>query len=290
MAQRNPFASPELGHFYGGAIPTPNDPRDWRFPRYKRMPAAMRTNNDLRQYQGQSLAMPIGNQLQVGSCTAWAWGYYLRGALSARWHVDNGTAPDLPDTLAPRFIYDMERSAEYLNTYPQDSGADMRSGGKVLLDYGVPPERDCPYTGKADNGNVDSELTPHMREAAAFYGVSGYYRLQGAGETLIDSIIQALAGRQPVVLAVLVPSSFEQTGSNGRVPAPVTSDQILGGHAICVFGNYIDASFAGGGALVFANSWGESWGDRGWGYLPFAYSTTQHRQYGPFLSEAWTAV
>jgi hypothetical protein len=288
MAQHNPFATPELQTFYGGALPSPLDPRDFLYPRYRRLPAGVWANHDLRAYHGQSLAMPIGDQGQVGSCTAWAWGYYLRGALAARWHVDNGTQPDLPDTLVPRFLYDLERGPQYLGTYPDDSGADMRTGGQILLDVGIPPERDCPYTGQADNGPLEQELTPTMREAAAYYALSGYYRLQGTGQQLVESIVQCLAEGYPCVIAVLVPPSFEQVGDSGRVPTPRASDRILGAHAVCVLGNFMDNSFGGGGALLIPNSWSSRWGQQGWGYLPFSYATTRHSQYGAFLMEAWT--
>lgn len=288
MAQTDPFATPELTDgLFGGAIPSPPDPRDYLYPRFRQVPAGALVNHDLRDYKGQSLFMPIAQQGAIGSCTAFAWGYYLRGALAARWHIDNGTAPDLPDTLSPRFMYDLER--QMMGTYPEDSGADMRTGGQVLVDVGIPPERDLPYTGQADNGPVDQELTEHVYGAAAFYAVSGYYRLQGTGQALIDSIVACLHEGYPCVIAILVPSSFTRTGGDGRVPTPSANEQILGAHALCVAGNFYDNSFAGGGALVIPNSWGTALGQDGWYYLNFGYATTRHPQYGPFLMEAWSA-
>src|SRR5262245_41704339 len=290
MAQQyDPFASPELdGGFHGGMLLTPaaEYARVWAFPRPRAVPQSALVNHDLRAYKGQSLFPPVGDQGQIGSCAAWAYGYYLRAALASRWHVDNGTTPDLPDTLSPRFVYDATR--QRMGTYPRDSGSDMKTAASILLDYGCAPEREMPYTGQADNGPIAEEMTDHVQESAAYYGVSGYYKIQGTGQGLIDGIIAALDAVQPVALAVLVEQPFVQVGADGRIPAPNPQAQILGGHAICCVGNYYDASFPGGGCLVFINSWASAWGDGGVGYLPFAYATTSHRQYGPFLAEAWT--
>lgn len=289
MAQQDPFSSPELGRFVGGAIPSPPDDRDYPFAAAPHMRGAIQTNHDLRQYRGQSLAMPIGDQQQVGSCTAWAWGYQLRGALSAKYHIDTGTPPDLGDTLAAGWLYDMERSPEFLDTYPRDSGADMRTGGAVLVKYGIPPTRYAPYTGRADNGPLEQVLTPERAEAAAYYGVSDYFRCSGTGQQLINSILQSFHDGYPVVIALLVGSTFENVGPNGRVGLPRAGEQVLGAHAVTLFGNYYDNSAPGGIWLVGANQWGTDWGEDGWFYLPAAWAWTSSGQYGAWLQEAWTA-
>lgn len=288
MATVDPFADPHLADgLYGGLIPLPRQEyaKVWRFPT---PPVGVGQNHDLRDYRGITLFPPIGDQLQIGSCAAWAIGYYMRAALASKWHADVGTKPDLPDTLAPRFVYDLTR--KIMGTYPQDSGSDMKAAMSILTDYGVAPERDCPYTGRADNGPIDQEITAHMKEAAAFYAASGYYRIAGTGDALLNGIEAALAQVQPVVLAILVPNSFMRTGANGRVPDPSPNEQILGGHAVVCVGNFYDASFSGGRCLVGLNQWGTSWGQGGTFYLPASYALTSHPRYGPFLMEAWTAV
>lgn len=286
----DPFSDPHLADgLYGGMIPTQLHEYTavWAFPRARTVPAGVLVNHDLRAYKGQSLFPPIGDQGPIGACAAWCFGYYLRAALASRWHVDNGTTPDLPDTLSPRFVYDLTR--QRMGTYPQDSGSNMKTAASVLLDLGCAPERDLPYTGKADNGPIDAEITEHVKQAGAFYGVSGYYRCAGTGQALVDSIVATLDQGYPVALAILVPQSFMNTRGDGRVPTPSGSETILGGHAVCCVGNYYDNSFAGGGALVFANSWSAGWGQGGYGFLPFAYATTQSR-YGALLMEAWVCA
>jgi len=286
VAQNDPFATPELTTFYGGAIPSGPDQRDYLLPHLALRGASARINHDLRSYHGQSLMVPIADQGQVGSCTGWAWGR-VRAAASARYHIDRGEAPDIGDTLSARFIYDLER-AHIDGSYPTDAGSQMRSGGEILRHYGVAPERYCPYTGKADNGPIEHSITPEAYEAAKSYGVTTFYRLEGSGERLLDSILGCLDEGWPVVAAILVAPSFEQVGPTGRVPSPKATERVLGGHAVTFCGNYMDTAFEGGLALVGVNQWGEHWGDHGYFYLPASYATTQAGQYGPWLQECWT--
>jgi len=288
--QQSPFATPVLGGgVFGGLIPTRPDlyARVYPYPIPRLNPQAVLQNHDLRDYQGQSLFPPIGDQGQIGSCAAWAYGYYLRSALASKWHIDNGTTPDLPDTLSPRFLYDATRGK--MGTYPQDSGSDMRTAASILLDYGCAAERDCPYTGKADNGPLADEMTEHVRGSASYYAVSNYYKIQGTGQALIDNIIATLHQNQPVALAILIEERFINA-PGGKVPAPDPNAQILGGHAICCCGNFYDNSASGGIWLPILNSWGPSAGDGGVYYIPSSYATTQHRYYGSYLQEAWTCV
>lgn len=298
MAQQyDPFATPELTTFYGGAVPTPYDPRQRMFaPRVSdERKAAARVNHDLRALHGRSMCMPIANQLQVGSCAAFTWGYEIRGMLAARHHILNDSEANLNDTLAPRFIYDLGRGPEFMNTYPQDSGMDMRAGAAVMTRYGCCPESDLPYQNSANNGPLAEDFTPHVMEAAAFYAISGYYQCAGSGTTLIDNILLALDASYPVALAILVPELFEQCPGNGRLGVPGTNTPVLGGHAITCVGNFMDGSFPGGGCFIVQNHWSATWGHvndpdaAGYAYLPFAWATTQTARYGAWLTEAWAA-
>lgn len=287
MAQQpDPFANPELeAGIYGGFIPTPPDPRDFRLPHLALRGAQSRTNHDLRQWAGQSQMTPIRNQGQIGSCTGQAWAR-MRSAAAARYHIDREERPDLGDDISAQFIYDVERNMT--GHYPNDSGANMRDGGDVLNKYGVPPERYYPYTGKANNGPLDQAISPEVYQAALQYGVTTFYRLDDGRSDPTDLILGCLDEGWCCVIAILVPSSFGNVGSHGRIPMPGPSEQVLGGHALTVCGNYIDTSFAGGGCYVVANSWGEGWGDGGYCYLPFAYFTTSSGRYGNWGQEAWT--
>ena len=52
----------------------------------------------------------------------------------------------------------------------------------------------------------------------------------------------------------------------GRIEEPRADDNIIGSHAMCLTG--FDERTR---QIEFVNSWGELWGDRGFGYLPYSY-------------------
>jgi len=66
-------------------------------------------------------------------------------------------------------------------------------------------------------------------------------------------------------------------GSDGMIPYPDNPDNVYGGHAVCAVG------FDDKTQLVkFKNSWGESWGDHGYGYISYDYVRN-------FLWDAWVS-
>ena len=76
----------------------------------------------------------------------------------------------------------------------------------------------------------------------------------------------------PFVVGITVYNSFENATVNrsGIVPMPPVNkfDKILGGHAVLVCG-YTTTHW------ICRNSWGTSWGDNGYFYLPYAYLTNK---------------
>jgi hypothetical protein len=257
--------------------------------------------NDLRNYvtdagrvTGQSLAIPIRNQGRYGACTAFA-GTAVRAALTARYHLELGEDPDVGDTPSARYAYWRTRQ---LDGDPNvDQGASMESACRVYPTFGVAPARYDPWDdAKAATGDLtwlNHAPTAEAEAGAQFFGASGFARLSGQGMSLIASIAQCIAEGYPPLIAFGVPLvSFEQIGSDGKVRVPGAGEASLGGHANAVFAVFADNSWPGGGCLLLMNSWSTSWGQGGWGYMPFAWATTQIRAgqgIGTYwLGEAWT--
>ena len=96
----------------------------------------------------------------------------------------------------------------------------------------------------------------------------------------LTSFKQCLASGFPFVFGFTVYSSFEseEVAQTGIVPMPDTeNEQVLGGHAVLAVG-YDDASQC----FIVRNSWGSSWGDNGYFYMPYAYITNPN-----LASDAW---
>jgi len=66
-------------------------------------------------------------------------------------------------------------------------------------------------------------------------------------------------------------SSFmsSSVASSGIIPMPNTSkEKLLGGHCVAIIGYTV---LSGTNYVVFQNSWGTTWGNKGCGYLPVTY-------------------
>ncbi|MDE2232878.1 MAG: C1 family peptidase [Patescibacteria group bacterium] len=189
---------------------------------------------------------PIRNQGQLGSCTAFAW----TGALQHLAMKEKLTSALIePSELA---FYWQERNL--LGSIAEDSGASLSDGAKVSMQIGWLAESTWPY----DIGRFTATppSSPVLDTDLVCLSVS---------QSAIDLKTALLEG-YGVPFGISVYQSFEQA-TNGHIPIPDHSrETLLGGHAIVLVG-YDDAN----SVFMFRNSWGESWGDHGYGYIPYGY-------------------
>jgi len=230
-------------------LPDKPDARDNFFNAAAVAPAQLLPAVDLRQYDS-----PIQDQGQIGSCT----GNAIAGLINLIDRKINNT----PLQVSRLFIYYQERV--YEGTVYYDSGAYIRDGIKTVYTYGAPTESLWPYqTRLLYNRPSTSAWTD-----AAKRKVTGYQRV-----LTLNDIKVALSAGNPVVIGFTVYASFEGSVNNntGMMPFPnVNTEQVLGGHAVAVVG-YNDN--LNGGRLICRNSWGTSWGDRGYFYMPYQVIT-----------------
>lgn len=73
-------------------------------------------------------------------------------------------------------------------------------------------------------------------------------------------------------------------------PLSEKSTMVFDGHSVPLVGYRRDATFAGGGYFVFRNSWGPSWGDAGYGYMPFQYVLDYANDLVAYTTSAITAA
>jgi C1A family cysteine protease len=208
---------------------------------------------------------PVYDQGQLGSCTANSIGGVLEFNERKQKEADAAT----PSRL---FIYYNERVME--GTVSQDSGAEIRDGIKSVAQLGAPPETMWPYVitqfAKKPPAAAYKEATKH--EAIRYARVAqDAFALQNV-----------LATGYPISFGFTVYSSFESTAvaANGIVPMPQASETVVGGHAVVAIG-YKPLQ----GQLYFEcrNSWGPSWGDKGYFWMPAAYLTSTS-----LASDFWT--
>jgi C1A family cysteine protease len=77
-----------------------------------------------------------------------------------------------------------------------------------------------------------------------------------------------LIGDQPVILGIQMSTPI-LLPVNGHIALPTPTDMLAEGHAMLIVG--YDDGGSGRGEWLVRNSWGDGWGDRGYGYLPYQY-------------------
>jgi C1A family cysteine protease len=101
----------------------------------------------------------------------------------------------------------------------------------------------------------------HCDDEAKHHKVIEAYQV----EQTLASMRGCLASGTPFCVGVLVFPSFENA-TDGNIPMPQPNEQSIGGHAIMIVGYDMDRK-----VWLFKNSWGNSWGEDGYGKLPLNY-------------------
>jgi C1A family cysteine protease len=211
---------------------------------------------DLRQW-----CSAIEDQQSLGSCTAHAavglMEYFERKAFGK--HID----------ASRLFVYKVTRD---LIGVVGDTGAQLRNAMQALATFGAPPERYWPYR----IADFEKEPSAFCYQFAADFKSLQYFRLDPPGTTpaaLLQKIKETLVSGLPSMFGFTVYDSIPGVGAGtGNIPFPAAGNRQIGGHAIIAVG-YDDRRVIGPdtGALLIRNSWGVSWGDRGYGWLPYRY-------------------
>jgi len=216
---------------------------------------------DLRQW-----CSPVEDQGQLGSCTANAGvgmvEYYERKAFGK--YLD----------ASRLFLYKVTRT---LMHEKGDSGAELRSTMGALALFGVPPEEYWVY----DIKKFDEEPPTFCYAFAQNFQSLKYVRLDPADsqyDEILNRIKANLTAGLPAMFGFTVYSSIRQADSDGKIPFPSKGEKIEGGHAIMAVGyddklkikNESDGNQTTG-AFLIRNSWGTTWGDKGYGWLPYEY-------------------
>lgn len=220
---------------------------------------------------------PIFNQGDQGSCTAHA-GARLQGILQnmvLRKQIsvpgilfdDNQYTPVSRD-----MIYYCERDMD--GDIVEDGGSSLTTFTKVAEQIGFCKETLWPYSDQV----MYTKPSPEAYAEAAQHKILKAYQL---GD--LYHMKHALVMGYPFVFGIQCYESFlsEATAASGVVPMPkLNAEQCQGGHALCMVG-YDD----GKGAFLFANSWGEQWGQQGYAWLPYEYV-----QDAQLFFDAWTLI
>lgn len=200
---------------------------------------------------------PIENQLQLGACTAHAgiglFEYFERKAFGK--HTD----------LSRLFLYKVTRNLMKLTG---DTGAELRTTMQAMTFFGAPPEEYWPYEVPC----FDDEPNAFCYQFGSNFKALQYARLDLPGSN-VQEVLTSLKTTLSKCFAVMFGFSvYSNISDDADIPFPGAKDKLEGGHAVMIVG-YDDEHKIGKdkGALLIRNSWGTTWGDKGYGWLPYKY-------------------
>lgn len=239
-------------------------------------PTAIPVKNDF-----SSAFTVIRNQGSLGSCTAYASVVGLVEHYNK--NVHNDTTP-----LSALFQYKMTRTG--IMNVKGDTGAYMRAAMQALMEFGAVTEKMYPYTTDLNKFDLDPEsIDKYILTKAEKSQALKYIRIDQRNLTTTD-ILKELrrhsAINVPIMFGFTVyDNSWKQansSGSEGAFPYPSKIDKVAGGHAVVISGhddNKIITNKQDGartvGAFKIRNSWGDRWGLKGYGWLPYKYIEAQ---------------
>ena len=227
------------------------DPRDQIFktPLSARLGIGMPNEVDLR-----SQRLPrVEDQSSEGSCTC-------NSGTSAVEEVSIKLGHPVTE-LSRNFAYYATR--QWVEHVIGDQGAQIRDVMKALAKFGVCSEKTWPY----DVNGYDKSPSPAAIKEAKQRVITQYWRCPS-----LYSIKVCLAQGYPLVGGFTCFESLDSAAvvKTGIVPYPTPNEGCIGGHAVLFIGYSNIKQW-----LIFENSWGTVWGDKGYGYLPYRYLTNQ---------------
>lgn len=200
------------------------------------------TSIDWRNKDGKSWFNPIRHQGSCGSCLAFA----ATATLEAQYKITQNKSYK----LSPQFLFSCGGGVCKKGWYPTQAA-------KFLLNTGVPDESCLPYM---SGGGSDISCSRACKDSSKrAVKVSSYNQPTDNARSL--SAIREALQRGPLVTTMAAYNDF--MNYRGGIYKRASSS-LVGGHAIVIIG-YNDKDRY----LIIRNSWGTSWGERGYGRISY---------------------
>lgn len=202
---------------------------------------------------------PIDDQLSLGACSADA-------IVAAVEYIR-------PELVGSRlFVYYNERLLTQRVSF--DSGSSIINGMKAVSIYGVCEESLYPY--RVDH--FTEEPSAEAYKNGLLHRVTKYSEI----DLDMNAMKNCLAGGTPFIASIIIYSSFQRKTDKDlcMITMPGSKEESQGGHAVLICG-YDDSKQS----WILRNSWGTSWGVKGYCYLPYVYLLDSS-----LCSECWAII
>jgi hypothetical protein len=211
-----------------------------------------------------SIMPPVGNQGSYGTCVSWATGYYAKTAVEGL--AKGYTAAQLSSSanqISPKDLF---------TSLPEGSGKGSNCDGsaytlnfETLLNRGAATLATVPYSnlGTCASSTVQATWTSD----AAKHKIKNYRTIEGS----VTAIKQQLINKVPVVLGAFLSDNFMTWNSDNVLSSNTTYNKVgkHAGHALTIVG--YDDKKGVNGAFKVINSWGTSWGSKGYIWVDYNF-------------------
>lgn len=263
---KKPQARPEKQRICN-LLPSRNTEKDWQFQHALAAgavtaPPTLPASIDLR-----AAWWDVGNQESTGSCVGWS----STDAVARYMFVQAGRLGQ-NEKLSPRFTWMASKETDDLVSRPETmiegAGTTLKAAVDILRNFGAIPDALLPF--HVTTGMYSGDETTFFATAAT-RKIASYFNLQRD----LPNWKAWLAAHGPILVGLNVDQTWDSaaaTGGNLDAFQPAT---VRGGHAVAVVGYRADGRF------IIRNSWGTTWGDRGFAYASEAYIN------GAFYAESY---
>ena len=235
--------------------PSPRQEEDWRPDNAAAAgllaaAAAIPPSKDLRQSW-----WAVGDQGTTGACVGFATADSV-----LRWHYVKVGWITTNDLLSPRYVWMAAKETDPFTSPPttfiETDGTSLKAALDIARKYGAVKDDVLPFTGKV----------LYTGEAQTFYAIAAQMKIASyfnLGRNIVNWRTW-LANNGPILTRLDVDATWDAVDSTGWLDLyqPGTA---RGGHAVALVGYAPDR-------FIVRNSWGTSWGDKGFAYASIAYA------------------
>lgn len=261
MARKSP-SNLNVSKFILNCLPSPQPERNWGLDvagaaGVSAAAASIPVSKDLR----DSSWWPAGNQGSTGSCVGW-------GSADAvlRWHFVKAGRLAKNEPLSVRQVWMSAKETDVYTdrptTFIETDGTWLTAALDIARKYGVVTNSVLPF----ENPAGTCEL--YLGEVNTFYAlaaqrkIASYFNL---GRNLTDWRAW-IANNGPILTRLDVDTTWDNAAATHGQLAAYDAAHTRGGHCIALVG-YTPSYF------IVRNSWGNGWGDKGFGYASNAYAS-----------------
>jgi C1A family cysteine protease len=238
-------------------VPSHDTASDWQFEHALAAgavaaPAALPGGVDLR-----AAWWDIGDQGNTGSCVGWS---STDGV--ARYMFAQAGRLAKTMKLSPRFTWMACKETDIFTSRPETmiegAGTTLKAAMDILRKYGAVPDALLPFRINMAMYTGDENAffaTAAQRKIASYFNLQRNLPIWRAW----------LASRGPILVGLNVDRTWDMAAFTGGNLDTFQPNTVRGGHAVTLVGYRADGRF------IVRNSWGTTWGDKGFGYASEMY-------------------